>query len=209
MPNCHRPTHAFATAAVLFTVAAVGCSVPVAPEAAAPGAAFHAKGGNGGGGGGGSGSSGGSISQGDLTLAAGESPALATTCPSSGFTRDSWALVFGKSGCLIVSPLWASTAYEAYQLADDLVLNIQRDGRKGPITHVRLVGQDVDGPDGIWHNTDWIPVAVPVVPQAAGFTLHVHAKNVGVWRYDSHLGGGNRVEMIGTISIGDVIYPAQ
>jgi hypothetical protein len=149
------------------------------------------------------------IIQGDLGLTAADAPALATTCPSAGFSKNSWVLVFSKSGCLIVTPLWASTLYDPYPLTDDLVVNVQRDGKSGPITHVRLAGQDVDGPEGVWHTTDWIPVAQPVVPTTAGFTLRVHARNVEVWRTDSHLAGGNRIEMIGTVSIGDIVYPRQ
>jgi hypothetical protein len=164
----------------------------------------------GGRGGGSTESKGGEIIPGDLQLGAADAPALATTCPSAGFSKNSWVLVFGKSGCLIVTPLGASSLYDPYSLADDLVLNVQQEkGKNGRITHVRLAGQDVDGPEGIWHTTDWIAVAEPIVPTTAGFTVHVRARNVEVWRTDSHLAGGNRVEMIGTVSIGDIIYPRQ
>jgi hypothetical protein len=150
------------------------------------------------------------IVQGALTLAPADAPALATTCPSAGFTSNAWDLVFGKSGCLLVAPLWATAQYTAYTLSDDLVVRVLIEkGKAGRITHVRLAGQDVDGPEGIWHNTDWIPVAVPVVPAKAGFTLQVHARNVEVWRTDSHLAGGNRVAMIGTVSIGEIVYPPR
>jgi hypothetical protein len=147
--------------------------------------------------------------QGALMLDPSDAPALTTTCPSAGFTRNAWTLVFGKSGCLVVRPSWSSPAYEPYPLLDDLVVSVQRDGKNGPITHVRLGGQDVDGPEGIWHTTDWIPVAKPIVPTTAAFSLHVHATNVQIWRTDSHLGGGNRVGMIGTVSFGDIEYPRQ
>ncbi|HEU4748854.1 MAG TPA: hypothetical protein VFS56_10165, partial [Gemmatimonadaceae bacterium] len=120
------------------------------------------------------------------------------------------AVVFGHSECMIVTPLWASTIYEPYPLRDDVTISVRLEkGKNGRITHVRLYAQDVIGEEGIAHETDWVPVAVPVVPSQAGFTLHVHAKNVEVWRLDSHRGGGNRVEMIGPVSIGDIEYPAR
>jgi hypothetical protein len=199
-----RQATAFLAALALVPVLA-GCEVPTQPDLASADASLSksAKGG-------GSGSSqGADIIEGDLVLTAADATALATTCPSAGFSKNSWTLVFGKSGCLIVTPLWASVLYVSYALTDDLIVSVQRDGKNGPITHVRLGGQDVDGPEGIWHNTDWIAVAQPVVPTTAGFTLHVHAKNIEVWRTDSHLSGGNRTEMIGTISIGDIVYPRQ
>lgn len=118
--------------------------------------------------------------------------------------------MFGKSLCLIVEAEPWTGSGDPYPVLDDIVLNaIVEKGKNGRITHMRLVGQDVDGPEGIWHQTDLIPVAEPAVPSKAGFTLHVHAKDVAVWRTDSHLGGGNKVEIIGYISIGDVVYPSQ
>ncbi len=82
---------------------------------------------------------------------------------------------------------------------------LKEKGNNGRITHVRLLAQDVIGEAGIQHNTDWIPVAYPVVPLKTGGTLHVHAANVEVWRTDSHT-GGTRAEMIGLVSIGDIVY---
>jgi hypothetical protein len=197
-----------AAIALVAALTLVGCAEATAPLLEPATIAASRKGG-GGGGGGGRANHGATVAQGDMSLTPEDAPVIATTCPSNGFTKNSWAVVFGKSGCLVVSPLWASSAYEPYTLSDDLVINVQQEKKTGRITHVRLAGQDVDGEDGIWHNTDWIAVEQPVVPTSSGFTLHVHARNVEVWRYDSHLGGGNRVEMIGTISIGDIVYPAQ
>lgn len=199
-----------ATAALRALVLATflfACSDATGPTTE-PAASLLARGGKPGSGGG-SGSGGGAdVLQGDFALLASDAAALTSTCPGSA-APPGWAVVFGKSGCLIVSPLWASTLYESYVLEDDLVLNTQIEkGKNGRITHVRLNGQDVDGEAGIWHSTGWIAVAEPVVPSKAGFTLHVHVKNVEVWRYDSHL-GGNPVEMIGTISIGDIVYRPQ
>ncbi|MGH7558417.1 MAG: hypothetical protein ACREMD_11695, partial [Gemmatimonadota bacterium] len=67
---------------------------------------------------------------------------------------------------------------------------------------------DVIGEAGIAHETDRVLVAVPVVPSDDGFVLHVHAKNVEVWRKSGHT-RGDRVEMIGWISIGDIVYSAR
>lgn len=150
------------------------------------------------------------VLQGDFLLADSDAPALASTCPSQGFAGNGWTVVFGHSLCLIVTPLWASTTNAPYPLTDDVTLSVLRErGKYGRITHVRLYAQDVIGDAGIAHETDWVVVAQPVVPSKAGFTLHVHAKNIQVWRLDSHLSGGNRVDMIGTISIGDIVYPQR
>ena len=73
------------------------------------------------------------------------------------------------------------------------------------IARLQLVAQDVSGDGGIKHETDDIPVSQPVAPDPAGFTLHVHADNVPVYRLSGHT-GGKRTAMIGTISIGDIVY---
>jgi hypothetical protein len=206
--NCHRRNRpAFATAmTILLAAFTVACSDPVEPNPISPSASTLAKGGNAGG----SVGAGANVLQGDFALVESDAAALASTCASAGFAGSGWAVVFGHSECLIVTPLWASTTYEPYPLRDDVTLNVQLEkGKNGRITHIRLYAQDVIGEAGIAHQTDWVAVATPVVPSRAGFTLHVHAKNVQVWRLDSHLAGGNRVEMIGTISIGDIVYPAR
>jgi hypothetical protein len=46
----------------------------------------------------------------------------------------------------------------------------------------------------------------PLEPDPAGFTIHVHADNVPVWKLRYHNGGGRRVEIIGYISIADMAY---
>ncbi|HYN80712.1 MAG TPA: hypothetical protein VES88_04360 [Gemmatimonadaceae bacterium] len=204
MKDYHRNRSIAAIAATVLLVLSIpGCTDPLAPGPLDIGRLRQAKGGT-------PATAGASVMQGDLALADADAPALTSSCPSTGFTPNAWAVVFGKSGCLVVTPLWASATYTEYALTDDVVLQVQlENGKNGRITHMRLNAQDVDGEAGIWHNTDWIAVAQPVVPTKAGFTLHVHAKNVAVWRYNSHLGDGNRVEIIGTVSIGDVVYPQQ
>lgn len=207
--NWHQPTRSAVTTATmtLFAAFTVACSEVVGPNTIMPDESALAKGGNSGGGQ----RPGPDVLQGDFVLTDSDAAALANTCPSAPLAGSrAWAVVFGHTECLIVQPLWASTAYEPYPLRDDVTLNVrQESGKNGRLTHVRLYAQDVIGEEGIAHETDWVDVAVPVVPSKAGFTLHVHAKNVAVWRLDSHLSGGNRVEMIGTISIGDIVYPAQ
>lgn len=49
----------------------------------------------------------------------------------------------------------------------------------------------------------------PIVqPDALGFTLHVHATNVDLWKLDTHhpMKKSNRVDIVGTFSLGDMIY---
>jgi hypothetical protein len=125
---------------------------------------------------------------------------LVSTCP--GAVGDGYHVAFGTSGCLIFTPTGSD-----YALTDDILMwnpGLKKDGR---ITRVRFSAHDVAGPDGIKHDTDEIPVAVPVVPDPAGFVLHVHADNVPVYRLSGHT-GGKRVEVIGTISVWDVVYRA-
>lgn len=190
-------------AMLLVAASVAACSEPVAPTRDTGDITF-AKGGPG------RTTAGPDVVRGDLPAGEADAPALESTCPAAPTSGSSgWAVVFGNSGCLIVDiqpPFWVgSTA--PYRLTDDLLINVRQEkGKNGRITHVRLAGQDVEGPDGIWHDTDWVAVAEPVVPTTTGFTLHVHALNLAVWRTDSHLAGGNRVEIIGHVSIGDVVY---
>lgn len=205
----HRKTSAAAARALLLALFITACGEPVAPTLLAPASSSFAKGG-----GGSTSGAGADVIQGDLVIVEGDAPALISTCPTPhGFSGSGWALVYGKTGCLLAPTVWTSTdpALTPYKVADDVVVQVQREsGKNGRITHVRLNGQDVDGEAGIWHTTYWIPVQTPVVPTTAGFTLHVHAKNVAVWRTDSHLArGSNPVQVIGLISIGDISYPAQ
>ena len=129
---------------------------------------------------------------------------LVTTCP--GTATASFAVSFGHSQCLIVSPTWTSLSFGPYTLTDDIFFAVKR--LKGEIAQVRLTGQDIIGP-GIMHETDKLPVdpRVPTsVPTAeTPFTFHVHMDGVAVYRLSGHL-AGKRVEQIGTISIADVVY---
>lgn len=203
-------------AVLVFTAACSPSGVLDPARATDPSAAQLAKGGKPGDGGGGS--------EGDLmgTIVAaadhfaGDAEPLASTCPTV-VKVGQWHLDFGSpSVCLEVTLTWntdpETNAYAGnpYTLTDDVKLVVRKEsGKNGRITHVRLLGQDVVGEAGIGHNTDAIPVAVPVVPDKAGFTLHVHAARVPVYRLDSHLFDGNRVALIGWVSIGDAVYSTQ
>ena len=121
---------------------------------------------------------------------------LASTC--SGDVTDNYAVLFGHTGCLIVTPTGST-----YSLTDDVVIGITM--KRGKITALQVRGQDVIGADGIKHESEVITLAVPVKPDPAGFVLHVHADGVPVYRLSGHV-NGRRVEMIGTIAVGDIIY---
>lgn len=175
-------------------------------ELATP-AAMDAKGGKPGGGG-----DVGSELIGDVAVAdfgSGDANSLGSTCPTT-VKVGQWHLDFGPSECLVVTLTWNdASGFEPYPLTDDVRLVVRKEnGRNGRITHVRLLGQDVIGEAGVAHESDEVPVASPVVPDKAGFTLHVHAPRVEVWRLSEHV-GGDRVALIGWVSIGDMIYTAR
>lgn len=141
------------------------------------------------------------LSPGDFLVEETSPAPLASSCPG-GVQAGNYHVDFGHTECMVVCPLGS-----AYCLRDDVKFIVTKEkGKNGRITHVRLYAQDVIGDAGIGHETADIPVAIPAVPIKQGFTLHVHARNIPVWRLDSHGGDGNRVEVIGTISIGDIIY---
>lgn len=92
-------------------------------------------------------------------------------------------------------------------LTDDIIIHTIT-AKSGEITGVQLNGQDIIGEAGIAHESDVIPVDPPALPDAAGFTLHVHGADVALWKLDTHLVSrrSKRVEMIGTFSMDDMIY---
>ena len=189
----HRTTTAVSLLACLFAVACA--EAPTAPGE--DWAVQAAKGGNGGGGG--DRSLVADVVIGDAGYDAADASVLQSTCSTA--ETHQWHANFSHSGCLVVRPAGAT-----YELMDDVKLIVTREkGKRGRITHVTLLAQDVIGEAGIAHETDAIPVAVPVVPSSDGFTIHVHATDVEVWRLSGHL-DGDRVEMIGTVSIGDIVY---
>jgi hypothetical protein len=50
-----------------------------------------------------------------------------------------------------------------------------------------------------------IALAEPVVPSPSGGTIKVRTANIAVWRLSGHR-KGDRVERIGWISVGDLVY---
>lgn len=123
---------------------------------------------------------------------------LASTCDAPVST--SYSLVFGKSGCLIVQPTGSS-----YALTDDVVLSAVTKG--GRIVSYQLRAQDVSGADGIKHESEVVMLPEAVRPSTGAFVVHVHQDRIPVWRLSGHR-KGERVEIIGYISIGDVVYTA-
>lgn len=122
---------------------------------------------------------------------------LASTAP--GDVTDSFHVRWGHTQGLNVTPDGSS-----YSLTDDVTLNMRLRTNNMTLTSVTLFGQDIIGPDGIQHETDAIPIS-PQPVLATGFTLHVHAAGITVYKLSGHT-GGKRVGSIGTICIGDVVY---
>lgn len=123
-------------------------------------------------------------------------PTLASTCAGTvARSGGVWWPQFTE--CVVITPNGSS-----YALTNDPGLQVTT--KRGLITHVRFVIDDVVGAEGIQHETDPIPVT-PVAFGGAGFVLHVHADRVPVYRLSGHI-GGKRVAMIGTISVADVVY---
>ena len=98
------------------------------------------------------------------------------------------------------------TTSTGYQLTDDIGVTVNT--TKGLITSVQLRGQDVIGEDGIAHESELVALTPPVAPSDAGFTLHVHVDNLPIWKLSRHL-GGKRVEIVGYISLADMVYTPQ
>ena len=123
-----------------------------------------------------------------------------STC--SGRVTENFGVIFGEIGsdvnCL-------NLEFDTVSLIDDVQLNVKT--KNGFITEVVLRGQDAVGSDGIMHESETITIDPPVEINPAGFTFHIHAVDVPVWRLSGHL-RGKRVAVIGTATIGDVVYHA-
>ncbi len=109
------------------------------------------------------------------------------------------------------------TGYAAngYQLLDDVGFKVLKTKTKGKefLTAVVLKGQEKAGPDSSWHESREMPLSSPVplpTNSTTSLILHVHG-TVAVERYDSHLdtGGKNALEVVGWISVGDLVYQPQ
>jgi hypothetical protein len=99
------------------------------------------------------------------------------------------------------------TTSTGYTLTDDISLHVNTN-KAGNIISFQLIGQDVIGREGLIHKSEIIAIEPPVVPSTGGFTLHVDTDNIEIWKYDKHLntGGAKPVEMVGHISVGDLVY---
>jgi len=99
------------------------------------------------------------------------------------------------------------TTSEGYTLTDDIGLHVNTN-KSGNIISFQLIGQDVIGREGLIHKSEIVAIEPPVVPSMEGFTLHVDTDNIEIWKYDKHLntGGAKPVEMVGYISVGDLVY---
>ena len=93
------------------------------------------------------------------------------------------------------------------QLTDDIVVRAMKDS-SGNIDRIQLTGQDLIGTEGLWHQTDVIPVAVVASPSNGGFTIHVHARDVTLWKCNTHLMKKQTTcnEVAGTFSLDDMVY---
>ena len=107
-------------------------------------------------------------------------------------------------------------------LTDGVGCNVYLD-KKGRVAGLRVRGQDVPGEEGIMHvsydsatDSTILPIDPPVDPaehtDASGvFTLHVHLDGIEIWKTDSHSISKKMklVEMVGTISIADIVFTPQ
>lgn len=92
------------------------------------------------------------------------------------------------------------------QLTDDIVAKVSLNS-SGKVVSVRISGQDVIGAAGLLHRSDPMIVA-PTDPRAGGFTIHVHATDVRLWKCNTHLLGKQTTCNVpaGTFSLDDMIY---
>ena len=100
-----------------------------------------------------------------------------------------------------VQQCWISL--DGYNLTDDIVLSVRT--RKGRFTGLTITGQDWIGGDGIMHESDQVPLNVPIPEDISdGFTIPVN-QDVTMHRLRGHL-GGPRVEVAGIVHIGELMY---
>jgi hypothetical protein len=125
-------------------------------------------------------------------------PTYAPACAAETPGANSYAALFPRHDlCATV------TTSTGAQLTDDIVIRVP--SHQGLLTAVQLAGQDVIGEEGIAHESEQVPLLPPLEPSPTGFTIHVHADNVPVWKLSRHT-GGKRVEIIGYVSIADLVY---
>jgi len=130
------------------------------------------------------------------------SPCAGRTPEASGRDNVAYVVFFPRDPC---STLTTSTGAK---LTDGLRIDVARNSA-GAIYAVQVSGQDVVGSDGIAHRTDLIAIPGPAVtPSASGFTLHVHAVDVPLYRCNTHrIKNNSRCDQnVGTFSFDDMIY---
>lgn len=101
-----------------------------------------------------------------------------------------------------------------YILYDDV--HFSTDQHQGQLLAVYLHGQEAIGRAAKAHESELMPLGenglgIPAPTEQErldGFTLHVHAQDVPVWKLSKHL-GGKQVEIVGYVSIGDLVYTPQ
>jgi hypothetical protein len=120
------------------------------------------------------------------------------TSTRDGTTSETTLFTTWTGDAIVVTPTGS-----AYTLGDDAQMTTNL--KAGRILGVTLYIQDVAGPAGVQHETDRVILAAPVTPSTSGFVLHVHRDAVPVYRLKGHT-GGPRVGMIGTISVGDLVF---
>jgi hypothetical protein len=102
-----------------------------------------------------------------------------------------------------VRQCWIWLNVNGYNLTDDIVLSVL--SRKGRFIGLTITGQDWIGGDGFMHESDQVPLDVPIPADiSAGFTIPVN-KDVAIHRLKGHL-GGPRVEVAGVIHVGELMY---
>jgi hypothetical protein len=127
---------------------------------------------------------------------------LINNCPETrterGYYNINWE---GLTQCVILKPYTDGVA--SVTLTQDPQLWVKV--KQGKIIGVYFFQQDVDGPEGIQYSFKTVELKSPVIPDASGFTLQVQRDDIEVWKHKTH-NGGARVEMVGTICIGDIVY---
>ena len=102
-----------------------------------------------------------------------------------------------NGGCLTI------TTSDGTRLVDDIGFTL---GVKSVAsTRVQFWGQDAAGPGGIGYESDPMPIDPFALVSPSGFIVHVHARDVPVFRLSGHL-SMKRVAQVGTVDVGDMVY---
>ena len=127
---------------------------------------------------------------------------LLSTCEGTSISTN-YAVNWEKhTTCIVITPD-PPLGKDEVTLSDDPAIYISQ--KRGKIVSIGLAIQNIDGPDGILHSASKILVEPPFTPTATGFTIPVRQNDIKVWRHKGHI-GGPKVEMIGSISFGDIVF---